>query len=155
MSFGLVNAQCDINTSASQYEIYCGESVDLSAFGSSTGEVVLEEDFETGGFGPGWNGSPQATFSSPSCTGGPVQMVIIILLGWVMLNQYHVRLLLKDMICLQLLRVFLFVLTCYSQSRVEEVLVREDEPDEGVFRSIQQMVVTLGGNPLFRSKWWV
>ncbi|MEX2483502.1 MAG: hypothetical protein WED10_03030, partial [Brumimicrobium sp.] len=67
ISFG----QCEVLTSASSYEIYCGESVDLSAFGQSTGTVVLSEDFNSGGFGAGWSSTPGATnFTNPcSATG--------------------------------------------------------------------------------------
>jgi hypothetical protein len=38
---GVIYGQCDINANATQLEITCGESVDLSAFGSSTGSVIL------------------------------------------------------------------------------------------------------------------
>lgn len=67
----LGNAQCTVNTSASPTEIVCGESVVLSAFGSATGQLVLDEDFNTGGFGPGWSSTPGATsFSNPCSPGG-------------------------------------------------------------------------------------
>src|SRR5680860_1237432 len=59
------------NFSFGQYEIYCGESVDLTAFGQAQGTVVLSEDFNTGGFGPGWSSTPGATnFSNPCSPGG-------------------------------------------------------------------------------------
>tara|TARA_B100000508_G_scaffold141026_1_gene145280 strand:+ start:58108 stop:63465 length:5358 start_codon:yes stop_codon:yes gene_type:complete len=64
-------AQCEVLTSASSYEIYCGESVDLSAFGQSSGTVVLSEDFNSGGFGAGWGSTPGATsFTNPCSPGG-------------------------------------------------------------------------------------
>jgi len=66
-SFG----QCEVFSSASEYEIYCGESVDLSAFGQAQGTVVLSEDFNTGGFGTGWSSTPGATnFTNPCSPGG-------------------------------------------------------------------------------------
>ena len=70
-SFSLsVNSQCDITATASQVEIVCGESVDLSAFGSSNGTVVLDEDFDGGGFGPGWSGTPGSTNFTNPCDPG-------------------------------------------------------------------------------------
>jgi gliding motility-associated-like protein len=64
-------SQCEVFTSASQYEIFCGESVSLTAFGQSNGTVVLSEDFNTGGFGAGWGSTPGSTsFSNPCSPGG-------------------------------------------------------------------------------------
>ena len=64
-------AQCDINTSASSTTITCGQSVNLSAFGSSTGQMVLNETFNTGAFGPGWGSTPGSTnFNNPCSPGG-------------------------------------------------------------------------------------
>jgi gliding motility-associated-like protein len=66
-----VRSQCDVTATASSYEIYCGESVDLTAFGQSSGTVVLNEDFNTGGFGTGWSSTPGATsFTNPCSPGG-------------------------------------------------------------------------------------
>lgn len=63
--------QCEVTVSADPIEIQCGESVDLSAFGQSDGDVVLSEDFNSGGFGPGWGSTPGATsFSNPCSPGG-------------------------------------------------------------------------------------
>ncbi len=66
-------SQCEINTSASQMTITCGESANLSAFGSSTGSVILNENFNSGSFGPGWGTTPGAVnFNNPPCAGsGP------------------------------------------------------------------------------------
>ncbi len=65
------SSQCDINVSVNPTEIVCGQSATLSAFGSSTGQVILDEDFNTGGFGPGWGSTPGATsFSNPCSPGG-------------------------------------------------------------------------------------
>ncbi|WP_341902616.1 Ig-like domain-containing protein [Fluviicola taffensis] len=64
-------AQCDINASASATTITCGQSVNLSAFGSSTGQMVLNETFNTGGFGTGWGATPGSTnFSNPCSPAG-------------------------------------------------------------------------------------
>ncbi len=66
-----VKSQCEVLTSASEYEIYCGESVDLTAFGQSSGTVILSEDFNTSGFGTGWGSTPGATsFTNPCSPGG-------------------------------------------------------------------------------------
>lgn len=68
----ILRAQCEVNVSASpSTTIVCGESVTLSAFGSSTGQLVLDEDFNTGGFGTGWSSTPGAVnFSNPCSPGG-------------------------------------------------------------------------------------
>lgn len=64
-------SQCEATATASEYEIYCGESVDLTAFGQSSGTVVLSEDFNSGGFGTGWGSTPGATsFTNPCSPGG-------------------------------------------------------------------------------------
>lgn len=71
ISSHFIYAQCEINVSADPLEIVCGQSVTLSAYGSSTGQVVLDEDFNSGGFGPGWSSTPGATsFSNPCSPGG-------------------------------------------------------------------------------------
>lgn len=65
------HAQCSVSATANQYEITCGESVELTAFGQSSGTVILSEDFNTGGFGPGWGSTPGSTsFSNPCSPGG-------------------------------------------------------------------------------------
>lgn len=64
-------AQCEINASASPATITCGQSVSLSAFGSSTGQMVLNETFNTGSFGPGWGSTPGSTnFNNPCSPAG-------------------------------------------------------------------------------------
>ncbi|WP_343606673.1 gliding motility-associated C-terminal domain-containing protein [Fluviicola sp.] len=66
-----VFAQCDINTSATSTTITCGQSVNLTAYGSSTGQMVLNETFNTGGFGSGWSSTPGSTnFNNPCSPGG-------------------------------------------------------------------------------------
>jgi gliding motility-associated-like protein len=64
-------SQCEVNTAATQMTVTCGQSVNLSAFGSSTGSMILNENFNTGGFGAGWGATPGATsFSNPCSPGG-------------------------------------------------------------------------------------
>lgn len=64
------NAQCVINTSASEVTITCGEEVILSTFGTGVGEVVLEENFDSGTFGPGWDATPGSVDFSNPCDPG-------------------------------------------------------------------------------------
>jgi gliding motility-associated-like protein len=67
----LAYTQCEVSAIATPNSIVCGESVVLSAFGSSTGSLVLDEDFNTGGFGPGWSSTPGATsFTNPCSPAG-------------------------------------------------------------------------------------
>ncbi|MDP4683646.1 MAG: gliding motility-associated C-terminal domain-containing protein [Crocinitomicaceae bacterium] len=64
-------SQCDVNTAASQMTVTCGQSVSLTAFGSSTGSIILNENFNSGGFGAGWGATPGSTsFSNPCSPGG-------------------------------------------------------------------------------------
>lgn len=65
-----LNSQCVINTSATKLTIACGEEVVLSAFGQGVGEVVLEEDFSSGSFGPGWDATPGSVDFSNPCSPG-------------------------------------------------------------------------------------
>jgi hypothetical protein len=68
---GNLLAQCDINASASSTTITCGQSVNLSAFGSSTGQMVLNETFNGGTFGSGWGATPGSTnFNNPCSPAG-------------------------------------------------------------------------------------
>ena len=70
-SFYKGKAQCNVNVSASATTITCGQPVSLTAFGQSTGTVILNENFNTGGFGPGWSSTPGAVnFSNPCSPGG-------------------------------------------------------------------------------------
>ncbi|WP_343606677.1 PKD domain-containing protein [Fluviicola sp.] len=69
--YSVVSAQCDINASASSTTITCGQSVNLTAYGSSTGQMVLNETFNTGGFGSGWSSTPGSTnFNNPCSSNG-------------------------------------------------------------------------------------
>ncbi|MNK05415.1 Bacterial Ig-like domain (group 2) [compost metagenome] len=71
MTFGSF-AQCDINASASATTITCGQSVDLFAYGSSTGQMILNETFNGGGFGTGWGATPGSTNFNNPCSGAGV-----------------------------------------------------------------------------------
>ena len=69
--YSSVYSQCEVNTSATATTIRCGQSVSLSAFGQSNGTVILNETFNTSGFGPGWGSTPGSTsFSNPCSPGG-------------------------------------------------------------------------------------
>ncbi len=69
--YSSVYSQCDVSTSATATTIRCGQSVSLSAFGQSNGTVILNETFNSSGFGPGWGSTPGATsFSNPCSPAG-------------------------------------------------------------------------------------
>jgi gliding motility-associated-like protein len=69
--FSNIDAQCDVSANASATTITCGQSVTLTAFGQSSGAVILNENFNSGGFGSGWGSTPGATsFSNPCSPGG-------------------------------------------------------------------------------------
>lgn len=60
-------AQCTLQAFPSDtVTITCGEAryIQLSAFGIS-GDFAINNDFNNGTFGPGWSGTPAATFSNP------------------------------------------------------------------------------------------
>jgi hypothetical protein len=61
--------QCNVNALATRYEITCGESVTLSHFGSTTGNISFQENFNSGQ-PTGWAFTQQATFSNPCSPGG-------------------------------------------------------------------------------------
>lgn len=63
---------CEINVSSSASEVLCGDCVTLTAYGSSTGQVILDEDFNSGGFGTGWNSTPGAVNFNNPCSGSGV-----------------------------------------------------------------------------------
>lgn len=61
----LFSQTCTLNASALRDTLVCGESTILSAFGKAQGLPVLTENFNSGGFGPGWSSTPQAMFNNP------------------------------------------------------------------------------------------
>ncbi|MFM1875569.1 MAG: hypothetical protein RL266_1306 [Bacteroidota bacterium] len=73
--FGLVTfqnsvfAQCDVTANATFTEITCGECVTLSHFGSTTGNISFQEDFNTQPL-TGWSFTQQASFNNPCSPNG-------------------------------------------------------------------------------------
>lgn len=64
-------SQCEISASANPQQIFCGQSSTLTAFGIGAGTVVLSENFNSGGFGPGWSSTPgSVNFSNPCSPNG-------------------------------------------------------------------------------------
>lgn len=72
LSHQLYGQNCEMNAGASQNIIHCGECVTLNAFGQNTALSVLNEDFNSGGFGPGWSSTPGAVNFSNPCSGGGI-----------------------------------------------------------------------------------
>lgn len=69
--FSEVFAQCNVTASASQTTINCGQTVQLSAYGQSSGTVMLNENFNSGNFGPGWSSTPgSVNFNNPCSPSG-------------------------------------------------------------------------------------
>ena len=64
-----LTAQCNIDGFASPNEITCGECVELSAFGSSTGNIAFSEDFNNGQPN-GWQFTQAASYNNPCSPGG-------------------------------------------------------------------------------------
>jgi gliding motility-associated-like protein len=62
-------AQCNVSGLATSYEIVCGESVTLSHFGSTTGNISFQENFNSGN-PTGWAFTQQATYTNPCSPGG-------------------------------------------------------------------------------------
>ena len=65
----IARTQCNVIADATQLEITCGESVILSHFGSSSGNISFQENFNNGAT-TGWAFTQQATFSNPCSPGG-------------------------------------------------------------------------------------
>jgi len=64
----LSHSQCTVSISSSSNPIVCGSSVNLFASGIS-GNQVMNNDFDLGNAGTGWNVTTAATFTNP-CGGG-------------------------------------------------------------------------------------
>lgn len=64
-SFG----QCSVTANSSYAEITCGECVTLSHFGSTTGNISFQEDFNNGQ-PTGWAFTQQASFNNPCSANG-------------------------------------------------------------------------------------
>lgn len=68
ISFG---QNCEIEASATQYEIYCGQEVTLSVYSKGADSVLLAEDFNNSAMGPGWSSTPGGTeWGNPCAPGG-------------------------------------------------------------------------------------
>lgn len=66
--FGLnhLNSQCTLNTFSTKEDITCGDCVTLSVFGSGTGNVAFEENFNSGS--PiGWQFTQNVTIANNTC----------------------------------------------------------------------------------------
>ena len=62
----LSNSQCDVTITASTTVVPCGGGpVTLTANGSGFSTVLLDNDFDGGTAGPGWNVSPAGQFNNP------------------------------------------------------------------------------------------
>lgn len=62
-------AQCDVTANSTYAEITCGECVTLSHFGSTSGNISFEEDFNTQPL-TNWAFTQQASFNNPCSPGG-------------------------------------------------------------------------------------
>ncbi len=58
-------SQCDVTANSTYAEITCGECVTLSHFGSTTGNISFEEDFDTQPLSTDWAFTQQASFNNP------------------------------------------------------------------------------------------
>src|SRR5690554_1396712 len=63
---------CQIHASASPETIFCGQTSVLSVYAYGDGTVMMDEDFNSGGFGPGWSSTPGAVMWNNPCSPGGV-----------------------------------------------------------------------------------
>ena len=68
-SFG---QNCVVDPSATQYQIYCGQSVTLSVFSQGADSVLLAEDFNDSTVGAGWDYTPGGIMWGNPCSPGGV-----------------------------------------------------------------------------------
>jgi gliding motility-associated-like protein len=68
-SYSSALAQCDVTANSTFAEITCGECVTLSHFGSTSGNISFEEDFNTQPL-TGWAFTQQASFNNPCSPNG-------------------------------------------------------------------------------------
>lgn len=67
---GFSYTQCDVNINASTLTVPCGGgNVDLTAIGSGNITTPINNDFNAGNAGPGWNISPAGQFDNPCSPG--------------------------------------------------------------------------------------
>ncbi len=62
---------CNIEASADPIEIYCGQETILNLYSSGSDSVIMDEDFNSGGFGPGWGSTPGSVDWNNPCGSGP------------------------------------------------------------------------------------
>lgn len=66
-----LSAQCTLNATISIDTITCGGCIRLNAFGEGQSISLFSENFNSGGFGPGWGSTPGAVnFSNPCSSSG-------------------------------------------------------------------------------------
>jgi len=63
-------SQCDVTANSTYAEITCGECVTLSHFGSTSGNISFEEDFNTQPLSTDWAFTQQASFNNPCSPAG-------------------------------------------------------------------------------------
>lgn len=63
-------SQCVVTGSTSIDTVLCGSCATLSAYGQGQGQNIFSENFNTGGYGPGWQASQQAMWNNPCSSGG-------------------------------------------------------------------------------------
>ncbi len=68
-SYRNISAQCVVNVYANPVDVVCGDPVVLSAFGYGQGQVVFQENFNSGS-PTGWAFTQQAMFNNPCSPNG-------------------------------------------------------------------------------------
>ena len=68
-SYNYLYSQCNVSGTATPPVILCGESTELSVFGSALGNVIFEEDFDNG-TPSGWKFTQSANFTNPCSPNG-------------------------------------------------------------------------------------
>jgi len=64
-------AQCEVTGSVNPTDVVCGDCATLTAFGRSlSGQVVFNDNFNTGIFSAGWGSTQQALFNNPCSPNG-------------------------------------------------------------------------------------
>src|SRR5690606_13528776 len=64
-----LKAQCVVNVYANPMDVVCGDPVVLSASGYGQGQVIFQENFNSGS-PSGWDFTQQATFTNPCSPNG-------------------------------------------------------------------------------------
>jgi len=69
MATATLQAQCTLTASVNDNQVTCGECVTLSVFGQGQGQIVFQENFNSGS-PVGWAFTNQAQFNNPCSPGG-------------------------------------------------------------------------------------